>query len=598
MLDKSKMPPRPAGMSQLDYLWLNFGGYEISNEVAAVPRDNVLVTEKALSSLVYKATLGGITAMTFRDHPTKEDTTQLIGTALDGSELTVVEMPKEVHVSSFAARLVTQEDIDNDVPYDINSQVLSLKLTNGKEYLVSLEELNLVIRGSESDTVTTNVVSGVVTSHLKIDKGNNTLSVVEIKSSNEGIHANLKLGETDGVELEKTDKGLVGRIPIGTTGYYIKFDQLTWSEYSLLEDRKPNTLYFITDKPFIYLNEVRYGVDIKPGEMPIVSLVYDEDHMLLSYKKADGSDIQQIHLGPANSVRPGMMSIDTYNELQKLVIALDGIVNAKEYIQRQVDKAAFSLELGEVSGTIKPLYLKNGYGDILSTVNLENENYLSFAVNKVAEATDVEEAAEKGIIIEEGNQILILTLTSGDNVYVDLNKLVDVYKVRSTDSVELTLTNNIIQATLKIDPDDKMLYVGPNGVSANLQVVRAPGKITFYGRSQTEDDKIKEIVVPDPLLGYTFIKAASAETYVTYPPRYIDSKPFDEVNNKLEYGHPYFVLIFGEETGDSLSSYRFCDFISINPILNSITLSTDEGNLLKKDEDGYLYCSNTWAIIR
>lgn len=598
MLDKSKMPPRPAGMSQLDYLWLNFGGYEVSNEVADIPRENALVTEKAISSLVYKATLGGITKMTFRDHPTKEDTTQLIGTALDGSELTVVEMPKEVHVTSFSARTVTQEDIDNGCTYDINSQVLAIKLSNNKEFLVSLKELNLVILGSETDTVTTSVVSGVIKSHIKVDKGNNTLSVVELKTGNEGIHANLKVGTTDGVEFEKTDNGLVGRIPIGTSGYYIKFDQLTWSEYSLLEERKPNTLYFITDKPFMYLNDVRYGVDIKPGEMPIVSIVYDEDHMLLSYKKADGSDIQQIHLGPANSVRPGMMSIDTYNELQKLVVALDGIVNAKEYIKRQVDQAAFSIELGPVSGTKKPLYLKSGNGDILSTVNLDNENYLSFAVSKIADATDVEEAAKKEITIVEGHQILILTLTSGDNVYVDLNQLVDIYKVKATDSIDLTIANNIIQATLRVDPEDKMLYVGAAGVSANLQVVRAPGKITFYGKTQTEADKIQEITVSDPLLGYTFVKEASTETYVTYPPRYIDSKLFDEVNNKLEYGHPYFVLIFGEDTGDSLTSYRFCDFISLNPILNSINLSTDEGNLLKKDENGYLYCSNTWAIIR
>lgn len=592
------MPPRPAGMSQLDYLWLNFGGYEVSNEVTDLPREDVLVTEKALSTLVQKATLGGITKLTFRDHPTKEDTTQLIGTALDGSELTIVEMPKEVHVVGFAARLVTQEDVDNNIPYDLNSQVLSLKLSNGTEYLVSLEELNLVIRGSETDTIDTNVVSGVVKSNLKIDKGNNTLSVVELKANNEGVHANLKIGTTDGIELEKTDKGLVGRIPIGTSGHYIKFDQLAWSAYSLLEEKTPDTLYFITDKPFLYLNNVRYGVDIRPGDMPIVSIVYDEDHMLLSYKKADGSDIQQIHLGPANSVRPGMMSIDTYNELQKLVIALDGITNAKEYIKKQVDLAGFSLEVGPVSGTVKPLNLKNANGDIISSVNLDNENYLSFAVSKIATAEDVEQASEKGVTLTEGNQILILTLTSGDNVYVDLNKLVDIYTCKSTDSINLTMSNNIIQATLKLSPEDKMIHISPEGISANLQVVRAPGKVTFYGKSQTEDNKIAEIVVPDPLIDYGFIKSASADTYVTYPPRYIDSKPFDEVNNKLEFGHPYFVLVFGEETGDSLSSYRFCDFVSLYPILNSIALSPEEDNLLKKDENGLLYATNTWKVIK
>lgn len=310
-------------------------------------------------------------------------------------------MPKEVHVDSFSARTITQNDIDNEVPYQIGSQVLSIRLTNGKEYLVSLDELNLIVQGRETDSINTTVIKGVIESNLKIDKGNNTLSVVEIKSNNNGIYSNLKIGDMDGVEFEKTVDGLVGRIPIGSTGYSLKFDQLTWAEYSLLEEKVPNTLYFITDKPFLYLNNVRYGVDIRPGDMPIVSLVYDEDHMLLSYKKADGSDIQQIHLGPANSIRPGMMSIDTYNDLQRLVIALDGITNAKEYIKKQVDLAGFSLEIGPASGTIRPLNLKNANGDIISSINLDNENYLSFAVSKMATAEDVEQAAQKGVTLTE-----------------------------------------------------------------------------------------------------------------------------------------------------------------------------------------------------
>lgn len=160
------------------------------------------------------------------------------------------------------------------------------------------------------------------------------------------------------------------------------------------------------------------------------------------------------------------------------------------------------------------------------------------------------------------------------------------------------MNNNIIQATLKLSPEDKMIHISPEGISANLQVVRAPGRVTFYGKSQTDDNKIAEIVVPDPLIDYVFIKSASADTYVTYPPRYIDSKPFDEVNNKLEFGHPYFVLVFGEETGDSLSNYKFCDFVSLYPILNSIALSPEEDNLLKKDENGLLYATNTWKVIK
>jgi hypothetical protein len=90
---------------------------------------------------------------------------------------------------------------------------------------------------------------------------------------------------------------------------------MTLSQYQALETKDPSTLYFITDKPYIYLGGTRYGVDMSPGEVPIVSLVYDADHMLLSYKKADGSDIQQIHMGPADENTPGMMSTETYIEL-------------------------------------------------------------------------------------------------------------------------------------------------------------------------------------------------------------------------------------------------------------------------------------------
>jgi len=36
---------RPHGMSQLDYLWVNFGGYKISNEASSIPQEDVILTE-------------------------------------------------------------------------------------------------------------------------------------------------------------------------------------------------------------------------------------------------------------------------------------------------------------------------------------------------------------------------------------------------------------------------------------------------------------------------------------------------------------------------------------------------------------------------
>ena len=586
---------RPHGMSQLDYLWVNFGGYKISNEASSIPQEDVILTEQALTDLIQKSTSGGITALTFREHPTKTDTMELIGTSINGSVLTVVEMPKEVHVQSFSHRTVTQTDIDNGAPYPINSEVLSIVLTNGTEYLVSLEELNLVIRGGDTDTISTNVTNGVVNSHLKIDAGNNSISVVEIKSNSNGIYSNLKISQkSTGLELTKEEDGLSGRIPLGTTGYSIKFDQMTLSQYQALETKDPSTLYFITDKPYIYLGGTRYGVDMNPGEVPIVSLVYDTDHMLLSYKKADGSDIQQIHMGPADENTPGMMSTETYIELQELKKALDGIVNVKEYIAEEVSKAAFSIEFGDESNGTKPLNLKNGKGDIISSVNIDVESYLEFGVSKIADAQDVEDS---GGAVQEGHQILVLTLTSGNKIYVDLNQLVDVYTGLNTKSITLSVSNNQISADLNISEDDQILYIYDDGVRAHFQIVRQPGKILFYGKTQTDTDKLAEIQLADTVITTAFIEKATEETYTKYPPRYIDSKPYDQLTNPIVLGTPYFIIVFGSDTGDSSTSYQYNDYISINPILNTLVLSPNEGNIITRDENGYLYGSINWIEV-
>lgn len=586
---------RPHGMSQLDYLWVNFGGYKVSNEASNIPQEDVILTEQALTDLIQKSTSGGITALTFREHPTKTDTMELIGTSINGSVLTVVEMPKEVHVQSFSHRTVTQTDIDNGVPYPINSEVLSIVLTNGTEYLVSLEELNLVIRGGDTDTISTNVTNGVVNSHLKIDAGNNSISVVEIKSNSNGIYSNLKISQkSTGLELTKEEDGLSGRIPLGTTGYSIKFDQMTLSQYQALETKDPSTLYFITDKPYIYLGGTRYGIDMSPGEVPIVSLVYDADHMLLSYKKADGSDIQQIHMGPADENTPGMMSTETYIELQELKKALDGIVNVKEYIAEEVSKAAFSIEFGDESNGTKPLNLKNGKGDIISSVNIDVESYLEFGVSKTADAQDVEDS---GGTVQEGHQILVLTLTSGNKIYVDLNQLVDVYTGLNTKSITLSVSNNQISADLNISKDDQILYIYNDGVRAHFQIVRQPGKILFYGKTQTDTDKLAEIQLADTVITTAFIEKATEETYTKYPPRYIDNKPYDQLTNPIVLGTPYFIIVFGSDTGDSSTSYQYNDYISINPILNTLVLSPNEGNIITRDENGYLYGSINWIEV-
>lgn len=591
---------RPQGMSQLDYLWLNFGGRRIENEASTTPQEDVLLTEKALTELIQKSTKGGITSLLFDDDPLDSTMTRLTGQTLDGSIITVVKMPKEVHVVSFVGRRATQADVDNGFKFPVGSKVLAITLSNGEELLVSLDELNLVISGGETDTIINEVGStGVVSSNLKLDKGNNTLSVVKLKTSNTGLYATLDLSQKNsGVVLSKEQDGLFAQIPLGTTGYNIKFQNLTLAEYLNIPIKDSGTLYFISDVPYIFLGSRRYGVNMEPGDAPIVSLVYDPETMTLAYKRSDESDIRLISLGPASDITNGMMSKEQYIELRTLKTALDGIVNVKDYVGTQVSKAAIKLEWGETVGTTRKLLLKNALNDILSTVDVDTENYLSFATSKVAEAEDVQAAAAQGVTVTEGQQILILTLTSGDKVYVSLQDLVDVYIGRNTKSINVSISkSNEISADLNISSEDKMLHIYRDGLKSNLQVVRKPGKVVIYGKTQTEEDKLGEFIVGDPLTQSIFVKSFTADTYKSYPPRRVDGKEYDQLTNPLIVGEPYLIMSFSLDTGDPSTSFVYNDYLSLQPMINSFTLSPEKGNMLERDENGYLYCSLKWIDV-
>jgi hypothetical protein len=64
---------------------------------------------------------------------------EIVGVGTDGAEVTTIEVPAEVHVEKFETRLITQEDIEKGSEIPLDSKVLSLVLTNGTEFLVSLE---------------------------------------------------------------------------------------------------------------------------------------------------------------------------------------------------------------------------------------------------------------------------------------------------------------------------------------------------------------------------------------------------------------------------------------------------------------------------
>ena len=162
----------------------------------------------------------------------------------------------------------------------------------------------------------------------------------------------------------------------------------------------------------------------------------------------------------------------------------------------------------------------------------------------------------------------------------------------------MQIAGNKISANLNISAQDKMLFIYDDGVSSHFKVVRQPSKLIFYGKTQTDADKLGEVDLPDSLIKYDFISAASEDTITKYPPSHIDGKDYNEQTNPVKIGQPYFILVFGLDTGEAITSYQYCDYISIFPILNSIVLSPKEGNILTRDEDGYLYGSINWIDVQ
>lgn len=438
---------REKGMSQLDYLWVNFGNYSVQNETSSSPQDNVILSENAVIQLIQNSTSKGIASLTYREHPSKQDTMQLIGLSTDGNEISIVEIPKEIHVENFTHRKVTQTDIDNGCKFPIDSSVISITLSNKVEYLVSLYELGLELQGNSTNSIVTEINNGIISANLKINEAQNTSHGVELLKNEAGVYGNLILNtEETGINLSIDNGKLTAKLPLKNTDYNLNFQQLTLAEYQLIQTKSPSTVYIISDKPYIYIGTQRYGVDMQPGEVPIVSLTYDTTTMTLSYKKSDGSDTQKIVLGPVTSDTPGMITPDTYNDIVKLRTALDDIISIKDYVATEVNKAGFSLELGESSNGYKPLNLKDNTGKIISSVNIDVENFVEFGTSKIADSQDV---TDSGNTVTEGHYILILTLTSGEKVYIDLNNVTSNIKISTEEDNLLSQDDSGLYASLK-----------------------------------------------------------------------------------------------------------------------------------------------------
>ena len=122
-----------------------------------------------------------------------------------------------------------------------------------------------------TDGTTTTEITIESTFHVTIIKrpssisldNSNPLPTVELTQTSIGLQANLVLAKSDsGVQLVKTEDGLVAQFKWDGEDQEIKLKYVTSQEYSSLNGIDQGTLYFITDNRYIMFQGIKYGDNI------------------------------------------------------------------------------------------------------------------------------------------------------------------------------------------------------------------------------------------------------------------------------------------------------------------------------------------------
>lgn len=248
---------RPRGMSQLDYLWTNYGKASLSNTVSNIPSDEIILTESAVIS--YLNDVISRLNTDFKLESTEEGNKVCI--TIKDNTGTVIDktcFDKGSQITKFEKFIATQEDVDKGFSKKVGNLCLTLQDSIGQKYFIELPEIKY--EGQETDSIITAVVGNKVASSLKINNPVLERSV-DIKSTTDGIRADLVVdGESSGsITISKGPNGISCHYKWEDEENEIKLKALTSSEYYLLKSIDNGTLYFITDLPCIYFRKIKYA---------------------------------------------------------------------------------------------------------------------------------------------------------------------------------------------------------------------------------------------------------------------------------------------------------------------------------------------------
>lgn len=237
-------------MSQLDYLWTNYGSYSVTDSLET---PDSIPTSEAIKRYV-EDTEVGIVKLTYRE--IDKDRIEIIGIDRNGNEITSFTINKDVRVTQFDRYTLTQAEIDNGIVGEVGDKCLRVVLSNGVTFYATLKDFDY--NGHETDTTITEVVDGVVSSNVKINNPTSERQV-DIKTTTDGIYAKLVLNNDSqsNVKIQTTQNGVSTEFNWNNTETPIGFEIVNYNEYNLMEP-KDGVVYFIPDKNIIALNRTLY----------------------------------------------------------------------------------------------------------------------------------------------------------------------------------------------------------------------------------------------------------------------------------------------------------------------------------------------------
>ena len=245
---------RKPGQSQLDYLWTNFGSLEVSNKSNENPSNETLLTEVAIINLL-KNNLAKIDAVL--DAKIDGNVVTLLIKDQQGTILSQIEMDLSL---GFERYVSTEEDVNNGLISKSGLTCLKLTTATGQEFLIEL------MSGSETDTIITTVRDNKISAKLKIDNPVTDKSV-EIKQFSTGIQANLLVNNKSSVKVDKTEDGILVHQTWEDESIDLKTKALTTNQYLMITEIDDGTIYFLTDRPYIFFRNVRYCADITDEQL-------------------------------------------------------------------------------------------------------------------------------------------------------------------------------------------------------------------------------------------------------------------------------------------------------------------------------------------